>query len=265
MSRLSLPLLLVFLLLPLLACDALLSDRTSIRGSGELASEAREVPAFSAIRVNSSADVILTRGTEQEVVASADDNVLPYLRTEVEGDTLVVDLRSDSRGGLSLTNLRHPPRVEVTAPNVTELVTTSSGNITANRMDGGRIVLESSSSGGVSVGSIQGDEVRIRVSSSGDVTVDELDAEQLDVRSTSSGDVTIGGGQAASQDVELTSSGNYEAGNLRSPQATVNSSSSGDATVWVTENLEADSSSSGRIRYYGSPAVRGEATGLGER
>jgi len=44
-----------------------------------------EVPTFSAIRVASSVDVTFTRGDEQQVIAHADDNVLPYLRTTVEG------------------------------------------------------------------------------------------------------------------------------------------------------------------------------------
>lgn len=90
-------------------------NQTTVRGSGVLGTEERDVPAFSAIHVESSADVILKYGAERRVVASADDNVLPYLRTEVEGDALVVDFRGDGGGGLSILDTQHPPQVEVTA------------------------------------------------------------------------------------------------------------------------------------------------------
>lgn len=74
----------------------------------------------SAIRVARSVGVTFTRGDEQQVIAQADDNVLPHLRTTVKGHTLVVDLHANSAGGLSLRNVRHSPTVEVTAPDVVE-------------------------------------------------------------------------------------------------------------------------------------------------
>lgn len=255
----------LFAFATLAACDGTILDQTVVRGSGVLATEERDVPAFTAIRVASSADVILKAGDEQRVVASADDNVLPYLRTKVEGDTLVVDFRDDDSAGLSIMDTQHSPQVEVTAPGVVELSTTSSGNITADSLEGERIVLEISSSGNLSVDTARGDTVRVKVSSSGDLEVALLEATDLVVEISSSGDVTLGG-DAQSQDIRLSSSGNYDAAELRSGEAVVDLSSSGNATVWVTDRLEADTSSSGKVSYYGNPpTVRGEVTALGGR
>jgi hypothetical protein len=255
----------LFTIVTLAACNGTILDQTVVRGSGVLATEERDVPAFTAIRVQSSADVIVKAGDEQRVVASADDNVLPYLRTEVEGDTLVVDFRDDDSTGLSIMDTQHPPQVEVTAPGVVELVTTSSGNITADRLEGERIVLAISSSGDLSVDGVRAETVSIEVSSSGDMEVGLLEAGELDVEMTSSGSVRVAGDVVA-QTVRVSSSGDYEAGELRSGEADVELSSSGNATVWVTDRLEADTSSAGKVSYYGNPpAVRGEVTALGGR
>jgi hypothetical protein len=256
---------LFLVVLTLVGCNGSPLNQTTIRGSGVLGTEERDVPSFNAIRVNSSPDVILSSGAEQRVVAAADDNVLPYLRTDVEGDTLVVDLRADGGRGLSITNMRYPSQVQVTAPNVTALVVNSSGDITAERLEGDDVRLEINSSGDITVDAVRGERVRIEVNSSGDVEVGRLEADGLDVRITSSGRVTVAG-EARSQRVRISSSGDYEAAELRSADATVDLSSSGDATVWVTNSLRGDRSSSGQIHYYGNPAsVRGEVNALGGR
>jgi sRNA-binding carbon storage regulator CsrA len=256
---------LLVITLGLAACDGTVLDQTTVRGSGVLGTEERSLPAFTAIRLNSSADVIVSRGQEQRVVASADDNVLPYLRTDVEGDTLVVDVRPDGGGGISILNTRHPMQVEVTVPSLTELVVNSSGDISAERLEGNDIALEINSSGDITVGEVRGDQVRIVVNSSGDVEMMRIEAYQLDARMTSSGNVTLAG-EVRSQQVRISSSGNYEAAELRSADATVDLSSSGNATVWVTNSLRSDRSSSGETRYYGNPAsVRGEVNALGGR
>lgn len=255
----------LFAFVTLAACNGTILDQTVVRGSGVLATEERDVPAFTAIHANSSIDVIVVNGAEQRVVASADDNVLPYLRTVVEGDALVVDFREDDGRGLSIMDTQHPPQVEVTAPNVVELVVNSSGAISAESLEGDEVTLAIHSSGRLSADAVRGDRVRIDVSSSGNLEVRLLEAGELDVEMTSSGDVRVAGDVAA-QTVRVNSSGDYEATELRSGEADVDLSSSGNATVWVTDRLEAETSSSGKVSYYGNPPeVRGEVTALGGR
>ena len=72
---------------------------------------------------------------------------------------------------------------------------------------------------------------------------------------SSSGNLSIAGGEVKSQTVTISSSGNYAAGDVRSQSADVRSSSSGRAILWVTEKLVAVLSSSGEVRYCGSPKV----------
>lgn len=269
MSRIRYTFLFVVLLLLLAACGGFggidLGDQVVVRGSGNLGAEERDVPSFTAIRVDSSADVVLKTGPAQQVVASADDNVLPYLRTEVEGDTLVVDFRADEGRGLSIMDTQHPAQVEVTSPDVAGLIVNSSGSITAEQLEGDRVAVEVNSSGDVDVDNISADSVRIEVGSSGNVTIGNLEAVELEVTLSSSGDVEVAG-EVQTQDVRLTSSGNYEAAELRSADAAADLSSSGNATLWATNSLRAETSSSGKVSYYGNPPdVRGEVTAMGGR
>lgn len=267
MSRILYSLLYLAFLSMLTACGTivnLVSDQIVLRGSGELASEERELPGFSAVHVNSSIDVTIETGPEQRVVASADDNILPYLRTEVEGDTLIVDLGEED-DNITIIDMEHPATVAITASAIEELVVNSSGNITAEALTGEQVAVQTNSSGDIDVGAVSANSLRIITNSSGDVTIDGLEATALDATLNSSGNVDIAG-EVQSQNVQLTSSGNYEAAELRSASASAQISSSGNATLWVTESLRGETNSSGDIRYYGSPPdVRGEVTALGGR
>jgi hypothetical protein len=67
----------------------------------------------------------------------------------------------------------------------------------------------------------------------------------------------------------ISSSGNYAAQDLESDEATVRLNSSGSATIWVQDNLKANLSSSGDLRYRGNPTVdattsSGDVTQIGE-
>jgi len=100
-----------------------------------------------------------------------------------------------------------------------------------------------------------------------------LEADSLEVRLTSSGGIKIRGGQVGTQQIRLTSSGEYDGGDLRSGSAQVELTSSGGATIWVTDQLEARLTSSGDLRYYGSPGLKvdveetssGDAKSLGDK
>jgi hypothetical protein len=264
MSRAHTSLLFLVFLLTLTACGGTFFNQTTVRGSAVLATEERDLPAFSAVEVDSSVEVTIVTGPEQQVVASADENVLPYLRTDVEGDTLVVDLRDEGLG-LSILDTRHQPEVQITAPAIAELKVNSSGSITAEQLEGDQVGVDVNSSGNIDVESVEAGAVRLEVSSSGNITIDSLETTGLTVTISSSGMVTVAG-EVQSQEVRVSSSGNYEAGELQSADASVDLSSSGNATIWVTGSLRGESSSSGEIRYYGNPAsVRGEVTALGGR
>ena len=61
------------------------------------------------------------------------------------------------------------------------------------------------------------------------------------------------GGEVGYQDITVSSSGSYQARELESETADVLLSSSGSATILVKDQLSANLTSSGDLRYLGNP------------
>lgn len=192
----------------------------------ESAGAVREVRGFEKVEISIQGEVILTQGTAEslEIVASADD--LARISTVVSMGTLRIrSVRPDDspRGRITY---------KLTMKSVAALTTSSSGSISAER--------------------IETDALAITIHSSGSVTIGTLSARALAVEISSSGTVTVAGA-VERQALKSSSSGEYQAEDLASREATVNLSSSGRATIRVAEVLTGTLSSNGDLRYRGNP------------
>jgi len=85
MNRLSLPAVAVIVLMG----TSCITDRLS----GQTVKETRNVSTVNSLRLTMSADVYLTQGDNQSVVVEADKDVMQYIETEAEGETLVIKNR----------------------------------------------------------------------------------------------------------------------------------------------------------------------------
>jgi hypothetical protein len=207
-------------------------------------SEERSVSGVTGVSLATQGDLTIEVGSQEALRVEAEDNLLQYLKTTVRGGVLVIEEEPD----IDLQP-KKSIRYHLTVKSLESVDVSSSGNITAPALKAGHLA--------------------VGVSSSGDVELTALETDSLEVKLSSSGELKIGGGQVASQDVKLSSSGDYEAGDMSSVSASVDLTSSGNATIWVTDQLEARLSSSGNLKYYGSPQLSvnasssGEAKGLG--
>ncbi len=234
---LTLTLLLLLCGATLSACVVTVGD--TVRGSGNVISEDRPVSGITGVALTTVGELTIEMGDQESLRIEAEDNLLQYFQTTVSGGVLTIETEPG-------VNLRPKEAIHyyLTVETLESIRTSSSGNVSAPTLDTGQLTIEIASSG----------ERRIGVA---------LEADSLEVRLSSSGRLGIGGGQVAAQDVKLSSSGDYEAGDLRSASATVDLSSSGRATIWVTDRLDANLSSSGNLKYYGSPSVDVNAVQLG--
>lgn len=96
-----------------LAVVALLSLACT-RGSGVSGSETRTVEAFTAIDVHNAITVTVDVGRDLHVEVTGDDNVVPKVRTQVEDQTLHIDLPGSVSTELPLT-------VKIETPSLVEL------------------------------------------------------------------------------------------------------------------------------------------------
>ena len=209
-----------------------------VKGSGNLITESRETSRFSNVSLQGSGDVIIIQGSEESLVVATDDNIMQYVSTEVQGDTLYLDMENDTRS-LSYTDLTF--------------------TLTVRDLDG----LEISGSGDMRVATLETDTLAINVTGSGEVDVAALTAEEVEVTIRGSGDVSLAG-TSTNQEVEVNGSGNYFGKQLQSSESAVSIRGSGNATVWATERLEVGIYGSGDVRYYGDPSLNTSNQGSGE-
>jgi hypothetical protein len=230
-----------------LACQAVVGDINfeAVRGSGNVVSEERPVSGIDLVSLETEGDMTIQVGDEERLTVEAEDNLLPYIITEVRSGRLLVR----TQNGVELVNTQ-PIRYLLTVKALEGLDISSSGDITSQ--------------------ALQADRFAIGVSSSGRLDLAGLNAESLRADLSSSGGVSIAGGQVSELDLGVSSSGNFDAEDMAARSAQVTLSSSGDARIRVNDTLSASISSSGNLYYHGDPELSvttsssGEAISLGD-
>ena len=230
-----------------LACQVIVGDAPGggVRGSGKVASEERPVSEINKVTLAMDGEMTIQVGDEERLTVEAEDNLLPYIVTEVRNGRLLVRTQSGANLDSSQAIRYH---------------------LTVKALEG----LEISSSGDITSEALLAERFEIGVSSSGNLDLAELNADSLKADLSSSGNVDIGAGMVSDLDLDLSSSGNFNAEDLATSNANVTLSSSGDARIRVSDLLEARINSSGNVYYHGDPelSVRtsssGEAVPLGE-
>jgi len=211
-----------------------------VRGSGNVVSETRHVSDFDRVSVTGSGRVVIMQGDGESLTVEADDNLMQYIKADVEGRTLVLGFTDTPR----FRTIRPSRTIEfnVTLTKVSGLTITGSGDIEAK--------------------DIRAEDLEIEITGSGDVEIHSLTAEGLEVRVTGSGDVDLAG-YVSEQDIEISGSGKYRGGDLESQSAKVRVSGSGEAVVWASDTLDVRITGSGDVEYYGDPAITQTVTGSG--
>ena len=202
-------------------------DGTTVAGSGKEVSVARQVGAFSVLRLDSSVDVHAHQGTTPSVTVHADDNIEPLVETVIEGDKLVVRMKKG-------TSFRTHHEVFV------DVVFTS---LTAAQQHG---------SGDLQIDQLTAPKFESSIAGSGDLKIDHAQLGQFALSVAGSGDVMISG-SADEARFGVAGSGDINARNFIAKRVSVSISGSGDAHVNATEALEAKVAGSGDVTYSGHP------------
>ena len=137
-----------------------------VRGSGDVVREKRRVSDFDKVALTGIGKVILTQGESESLTVETDDNILPYVETEVRGGTLVLGFNERAR-------LRSFDPTELTFHlQVREIYE-----------------LDVSGAGSLDASSLRADQLKVHLSGAGHIVVDSLVAEGLVVRLSGAGAV----------------------------------------------------------------------------
>ena len=233
------------LLLSLITCGCWIWDGgdivspsgvNAIVGSGQVATQDHLVAGFFGVSL-SIGSLYVEQGPRDELRIVAEDNLIPYLRTDVIGGSLVLSVQPH----VSLRPTR-PIEFYLATPALREVSISGSGNVVWP---------------GATV-----DRLALGISGSGTIELFDLVANWLDATISGSGHIRVSG-RVIDQRISISGSGSYGADDLSSATAAVQISGSGSATVWVGDSLVADISGSGSVYYYGNPIVAGTISGSG--
>lgn len=214
----------------------------SLTGSGRLATESRALPPFEGVALSGSMDLVVRQGSAQAVEVQADDNLLPFLETEVSGSGADAKLQIRWKRGTSIRASRGA-RVSVTVPRLTSLAASGSGDMT--------------------VEPFETPSLAIRVAGSSDTRLQRLSTADLQISISGSGDVE-GAGTATKLKIGISGSGDVKLRDMKSDDVVIGIAGSGDAQVHAEKSLEVRIAGSGDVTYTGNAAtVNAKVAGSG--
>lgn len=217
-----------------------LSSCKKIKGKGELVTESRSVTGYSGIELNMEGTVNFTPGTDYTLAVEAQENLLPYIETFVDGGHLVIRQKPGTTFGD-----HEPITVTVTAPNASGCWISGSGNINV-------------------LGQWTGTAVEAGISGSGNIYIQDVDVTNLKVRISGSGNLEAVSGYADNEDLGISGSGNIDLSEVIADYTDATISGSGNIYIQVITQLDATISGSGSIYYLGQPAVNVNISGSGK-
>jgi hypothetical protein len=212
----------------------------TIEGSGNVETESREASGFDSVEFSNMGRVVLVGGEVEGVTVRADDNILPYLVTEVRGDVLHIGMTP--RGSAAIMRPTEPVVFTVTFTEISALSLSGSGSIEVAGLETPFLELSLSGSGTITIADLVGGQVRSSLSGSGVLSLT---------------------GTADAQTLDVSGSGGYHAQGLATRDTRVSLSGSGVIDVNADETLSVNITGSGLVRYAGEPRVTESISGSG--
>ena len=210
-----------------------------VSGSGVVVEEDRTVLGISEIVLAGEGNLYLEEGPVEELIVRAEDNLLPYLVTEVQGGILEIRTRSI----VSLEPTR-PIEYHLTVVSLESVILSGVGDI--------------------KISGLTTPQLALTLSGVGNVEVTNLEADELDATLSGVGNFDISG-TVDVQRLNITGLGDYDARDLSSLDATISivGNDTQTATVRVSDMLTVTINGDGMVFYIGDPFVDSNITGSG--
>ncbi|MDD5621737.1 MAG: DUF2807 domain-containing protein [Actinomycetota bacterium] len=208
-----------------------------VRGSGNIATEERDVSDFHKIHLSGIGNLIITQGEEESLTIEADDNIIPIIETDVFGERLNIGFKK----GYTFTPSA-AVKFYLTVVDLDEISLSGSGNIDCD--------------------DLRTEALQFDVSGAGDLDFD-IEAERVEVVVSGAGNIILSG-KVDSQKIEINGAGKYDGEDLESRECAIKVSGAGSATVNVSELLDVEINGVGNVYYAGNPSVKQDISGLGK-
>lgn len=224
-----------------------------LEGNGSVTTETRTTVSFNKIDNQGDFNVYYIHDTIFRVVVEAESNLIPHIRTLVNGNTLEIDTHEN-------LNNNYAMKVVVYSPVLDAVMLSGSGLINTGLVNTDNFVVKLSGSG-VIYGDVIADYFEAVISGSGDI---DFAVKSTNTKAVISGSGKIKlAGESTFADYLISGSGNIESYNLLLNECTAKISGSGNIYTNVSDYLDVTISGSGNLYYIGSPNIDSHITGSG--
>jgi hypothetical protein len=208
-----------------------------IEGNYNLISIDRNLPPFYGVENSGDLNVEIVRDSIYFVEIKAEENLIPYINTDVVNQTLRVE--TQPRRNL---DPNYPIRVIVHTPTLNSIEMSGSGSIVSD--------------------TVSTSQLQIKLSGSGSITA-IVDATNLNSTISGSGDIYLSG-LAQHANFKISGSGSIHAYSLMLDECIADISGSGSMYLSVYSLLDVVISGSGNVYYFGNPSVSVSILGSGQ-
>ena len=174
--------------------------KNNIQGSGNIISESRELNNFTSIILLGSIDVNIKTSESNNCVVVADDNLIPYIKTEVVNNKLNISLNESYSSEEKLV-------VNINTPNYDEVSLSGSGNINILDFKNNNLSLNISGSGNIT-GNGEVETLVVKINGSGNLMSKEIKSKSATITINGSGDGEVFASDSIS--AKINGSGNIE-------------------------------------------------------
>ncbi len=230
--------------------------------------ETRPVSGFTAIDASSVFDITVTKGNTESLVIEADDEVMPYVRSEVRNNVLHLYLDN----GKKVNNVKIL-KAYVVMRNLEKVTLSGACKLTAKdlftpdkfksdcsgasslylNLKTNQLNVQMSGASKTELTADVANDAKVDVSGSSNML---LDLKATNVKFSSSGVCSVDlNGSASDIKIDVSGSSNIKAANFTVNSATVESSGTSNVALAVTKSLKVSSSGASTVSYKGSPTI----------
>jgi hypothetical protein len=192
----------------------------TVKGSGNVVSESRQVSGITSIDLQGSAEVRVKFGAVESLVITGEDNIIFLIETNVHNHQLIINTKP-----LMTYSATKPVQVDVTVTSLEGVSISGSGSLDVSGYSGDALTIALPGSGELSVeGSVN--DVKITLDGSGEIYADKLIASNAAITLSGSGNVTV----FASEELNATISGSGQVRYSGNPNK-INKNITGSGTI----------------------------------
>ena len=197
-----------------------------VSGNGNVKTEKRAVNGtFNEIEVSNGLDVYLTQSDSESISVQADENLQDIIKTEIKGNVLKIYTKKSIR-------FSEAQKVMVNFKNVSKISASSGSDVYATN-------------------TFQAESIKLVTLSGSDMEIG-INAKTIECTSSSGSDLKLSGSTIHFK-AQASSGSDINALNLQAETSRVKASSGADIRVNSSEELYANASSGGDIKYRGNP------------